>query len=76
MFGLYETAFGSLSWGNVVMFFIAGLLIYLGIAKKMEPILLVPIGFGILLVNLPLGGMMVYSAEGFPAEVSSLGGLI
>jgi len=76
VFGLYEMAFGSLTWGNVVMFFIAGLLIYLGIARKMEPILLVPIGFGILLVNLPLGGMMVYSAEGFPAEVSSLGGLI
>jgi len=76
VFGLYETAFGSLSWGNVVMFFIAGLLIYLGIARKMEPILLVPIGFGILMVNLPLGGMMVYSPEGFPAEVSSLGGLI
>lgn len=76
MFGLYETAFGSLTWGNVVMFFIAGLLIYLGIARKMEPILLVPIGFGILLVNLPLGGMMVYSPDGFPAEVSSLGGLI
>jgi len=76
VFGLYETAFGSLTWGNVVMFFIAGLLIYLGIAKKMEPILLVPIGFGILMVNLPLGGMMVYSAEGFPAEVPTLGGLI
>jgi len=76
VFGLYETAFGSLSWGNVVMFFIAGLLIYLGIARKMEPILLVPIGFGILMVNLPLGGMMVYSAEGFPAEVPTLGGLI
>jgi len=76
VFGLYETAFGSLTWGNVLMFFIAGLLIYLGIARKMEPILLVPIGFGILMVNLPIGGMMVYSAEGFPAEVSSLGGLI
>jgi len=76
VFGLYETAFGSLSWGNIIMFFIAGLLIYLGIARKMEPILLVPIGFGILMVNLPLGGMMVYSAEGFPAEVPTLGGLI
>jgi len=76
VFGLYETAFGSLSWGNVIMFLIAGLLIYLGIAKKMEPILLVPIGFGILMVNLPLGGLMVYSAEGFPAEVPTLGGLI
>jgi sodium ion-translocating decarboxylase beta subunit len=76
VFGLYETAFGSLSWGNIIMFLIAGLLIYLGIAKKMEPVLLVPIGFGILMVNLPLGGLMVYSPEGFPAEVPTLGGLI
>lgn len=76
MFGLYETAFGALTWGNIVMFLIAGLLIYLGIARKMEPVLLVPIGFGILMVNLPFGGLMVYSAEGFPAEVPTLGGLI
>ncbi|MBW2673562.1 MAG: sodium ion-translocating decarboxylase subunit beta [Deltaproteobacteria bacterium] len=34
--------------------------IYLAIAKKMEPLLLVPIGFGMILVNLPLGGMMDY----------------
>jgi len=40
------------------MLLIAGLLIYLGIARKMEPLLLVPIGFGVLLVNLPLGGLM------------------
>ena len=76
MFGLYDTAFGSLSWGNILMFLIAGLLIYLGIAKKMEPILLVPIGFGILMVNLPLGGLMVYTAESFPAEVPTVGELI
>jgi sodium ion-translocating decarboxylase beta subunit len=76
VFGLYETAFGSLSWGNILMFLIAGLLIYLGIAKKMEPVLLVPIGFGILMVNLPLGGLMVYTPDGFPAEVPTLGGLI
>jgi len=76
VFGLYETAFGSLTYGNIIMFLIAGLLIYLGIARKMEPILLVPIGFGILMVNLPLGGLMVYSPEGFPAEVSSLSELI
>jgi len=76
VFGLYETAFGSLTYGNIIMFLIAGLLIYLGIAKKMEPILLVPIGFGIIMVNLPLGGLMVYSPEGFPAEVGSLSELI
>ncbi|MFC2063301.1 sodium ion-translocating decarboxylase subunit beta [Chloroflexota bacterium] len=76
MFGLYESAFGAITWGNIVMFLVAGVLIYLGIARKMEPILLVPIGFGILLVNLPLGGMMIYSPEGFPAEVGALSELI
>ena len=76
MFGLYESAFGSLTWGNILMFFIAGVLIYLGAAKKMEPVLLIPIGFGIFMVNLPLGGLMIYSPEGFPAAVGSLGELI
>jgi len=76
VFGLYETAFGTLTWGNILMLLIGGLLIYLGIAKKMEPILLVPIGFGIFAVNLPLGGLMIYTPEGFPAEVPTLGGLI
>jgi len=75
MFGLYESAFGALSWGNILMFFIGGGLIYLGIARKMEPVLLVPIGFGIFMVNLPLGGLMIYS-EGVPAEVGNLGELI
>ena len=42
------------------MLIIGGVLLYLGIAKKMEPLLLVPIGFGVLLVNLPLGGLMEY----------------
>jgi len=76
MFGLYETALGSLTWGNIIMFFIAGLLIYLGIAKKMEPILLIPIGVGVFMVNLPSAGLMIYSPEGFPASVGSLGELI
>ncbi len=60
MFGLLESGFQHLYWGNAVMLLIAGLLIYLAIAKKMEPLLLIPIGFGMLLVNLPLGGMMDY----------------
>jgi len=76
VFGLYETAFGVLTWGNILMFLIGGLLIYLGIGRKMEPILLVPIGFGVLMVNLPLGGLMIYTPEGFPAEVGSLSELI
>ncbi len=76
MFGLYETAFGALTWGNLVMFLIAGTLIYLGIAKKMEPVLLVPIGLGIFMVNIPYAGLMIYTPDGFPAEVGSLGELI
>ncbi len=65
MFGLYDSAFGALTWGNIVMLLIAGLLIYLGIARKMEPLLLVPIGFGVLLINLPMGGLMEF-ADGEP----------
>lgn len=76
MFGLYETAFGVITWGNILMLLIGGLLIYLGVGRKMEPILLVPIGFGIFMVNLPLGGLMIYTPEGFPAEVGSLHELI
>jgi sodium ion-translocating decarboxylase beta subunit len=72
MFGLYESAFGALTWGNILMLFIGGLLIYLGIARKMEPVLLVPIGFGIFLVNLPFAGMMVYTPDGLPATVPNL----
>jgi len=76
MFGLYESAFGILTWGNIVMLLIGGALIYLGIAKKMEPVLLVPIGFGIFMVNLPLGGLMMYTPNGFPAQVGTLSELI
>ena len=64
MFGLFETGFGGLTWGSAVMFIIGGALLYLGISKKMEPLLLVPIGFGVILVNLPLGGLMETVVEG------------
>ena len=47
--------FLNLSWQVVVMLGVGGILIYLGIAKKVEPVLLIPIGTGIILANLPLG---------------------
>ena len=47
---------GNLTWQMVVMWVIGGLLIYLAIAKKMEPSLLLPMGFGAILVNLPNSG--------------------
>jgi sodium ion-translocating decarboxylase beta subunit len=58
VFGFFETGFGNLTWGSIVMIVIGCVLLYLGIARKMEPLLLVPIGFGIILVNLPLSGLM------------------
>lgn len=44
--------------GMLVMYLIGGLLIFLGIKKKLEPALLIPMGFGAILVNLPLSGVM------------------
>ena len=48
----------NLSLGHVVMILIGSLLLYLGIAKAYEPLLLLPIGFGAILVNIPLAGLM------------------
>jgi len=44
--------------GQVVMIAIGCVLLYLGIRKELEPLLLVPIGFGAILVNIPLAGVM------------------
>ena len=50
--------FGNLQWSNGVMIAVGCALLYLGIKKDMEPLLLVPIGFGAILVNIPLAGLM------------------
>ena len=47
-----STAFASLSWGNLLMICVALFFMYLAIAKDYEPLLLVPISFGMLLVNM------------------------
>lgn len=52
------TGFFYLTPGMLVMWCIAVCLMYLAIAKNYEPLLLLPIGFGILLANLPLAGLM------------------
>jgi oxaloacetate decarboxylase beta subunit len=48
----------SFNWHNLIMIAIGGLLLYLAIVKDYEPLLLVPIGFGAILVNLPFNGLM------------------
>lgn len=47
-----QTAFASLKWGNVLMILVACFFLYLAIKKGYEPLLLVPISFGMLLVNM------------------------
>ena len=62
---LYEmTAFAQTGgdWTFLIMILIAFVLLYLGIVKKYEPLLLIPIGFGVLLANFPGGGMGVVQA--------------
>ena len=49
---LEQTAFFSLSYGNYLMILVALVFLYLGIAKGFEPLLMVPIAFGMLLVNI------------------------
>lgn len=55
---LNSTGLLALGWQNIVMIAVAGLLIYLGIERKYEPLLLIPIGFGALLANLPMTGLL------------------
>ena len=50
--------FLNLNWQLATMLVVGGVLIYLGIAKDVEPVLLIPIGTGILLANIPLGGLV------------------
>lgn len=53
----------NLDWKMIVMWAIGGILIYLAIKKDMEPTLLLPMGFGAILVNLPLSGAVTQGTE-------------
>lgn len=59
-----ESGFATLTWQQAVMLLIACVLIFLAIVKKYEPLLLLPIAFGVLLANLPLAGLMNAPVEG------------
>lgn len=68
---LGQTAFANLTFGNFIMILVAFVFLYLAIAKDFEPLLLVPIAFGMLLVNIYPG--IIAS----PAETSNgVGGLL
>lgn len=64
---LYENLL-AITWQQVVMWGIGGILIYLAIKKEMEPSLLLPIGFGAILVNLPFSGAINQMVSGILQE--------
>lgn len=64
------SGFVALGWQNVVMFLIAGALIYLAVTRNYEPLLLVPIGFGAALANLPGANLMASSEAAKSSEAS------
>lgn len=55
---LEASGFAALTWQNIAMILVSFVLFYLAIVKKFEPLLLLPISFGMFLVNLPLTGLM------------------
>ena len=73
--------FWSLTWGQVAMLAVASLLIYLAIKRGFEPLLLLPIGLGAFLANLPgnglltvphgneIGGLYYYLSKGIELEI-------
>jgi sodium ion-translocating decarboxylase beta subunit len=63
--------FAHLHWSNPVMIAVGCLLLYLGIKKDVEPLLLVPIGFGAILTNIPLADLM--GNEGFLRTLYNMG---
>ena len=59
----FAVLFSSAGTGNVIMLIVSFILLYLAISKGFEPLLLVPIAFGCMLVNLPLSGIMDPASE-------------
>ena len=52
------TGFNQISWGHIVMLAVGVVLLLLAIKKGFEPLLLIPIGFGAIITNLPGSGIM------------------
>ena len=71
-----STGLAGMSWETSVMLVISLVLIYLAIVKQYEPLLLLPIAFGMLLTNLPLAGMMDQPIKAAGGQLIQPGGLI
>jgi carboxybiotin decarboxylase len=67
-----QSGWSALTAGNIAMFAVAGVLIYLAVTRGYEPLLLIPIAFGALLANLPRGNMSSYG-DGIMALIYDAG---
>jgi sodium ion-translocating decarboxylase beta subunit len=76
---LNGTGFATITWQQGVMICVSWVLIYLAIKKEYEPLLLLPIAFGMMLTNLPLAGLMAepqYELVNGQMELKQVGGLL
>jgi len=75
-----QSGFANGTWLNYALMLVSFVLMYLAIVKNYEPLLLLPIAFGMFLANLPMGGMMHAELwEGTHVnlqELASKGGLL
>ncbi len=63
--GIYSLIDGTANWQNIVMVLISFVLVYLAIVKKFEPLLLLPIAFGIFIVNIPGAYRILFGTKGY-----------
>ena len=63
--GIYTLFSGEANWQNIVMVLISFVLVYLAIVKKFEPLLLLPIAFGIFIVNIPGAYKILFGTKGY-----------
>lgn len=73
---LSSMAFGQLTVGTIIMLLVSFVLLYLAIVKQYEPLLLLPIAFGMLLANLPLAGLMAEPTGVYGEPSFQAGGLL
>jgi len=67
-----ESGFAAFTWQSGVMILISFVLMYLAIVKKFEPLLLLPIAFGMFLANLPLSGVMTEATPWYHSGLISI----
>lgn len=73
---IMQSGLANMDAGSAIMILVSFVLLYLAIVKKYEPLLLLPIAFGMFLANMPLGGITaapIYDAAG---KLTSPGGLL